>query len=91
MKIKYFDEKVKNLKKYIESKNSISFNELLNLTGWDNKDLTYVLKKLLDLDIINEFFDEEHEKILYELNKSKDEDMMTIQERIENLEKQTLI
>ena len=90
MQIKYFDDKLKNLKKHIKSKNPISFNEMLNLTGWKNKDLVYVLKKLLDLNIIDEFFDESKEKILYKFINSKDEDMITIQERINNLEQQNI-
>ena len=86
MDIKYFDDKLNNLKRHIKSNNPISFNQMLNLTGWENRDLTYVLKKLLDLNLVEEYFDEKYEKILYKFKNSRDDDMITIQERIQKFE-----
>jgi len=89
LKIKYFNEKLKNTKKTLLDKSPISFNDLMNFAGWSERDLTFVLKNLLDSNIIDEFYDEDSEKILYKLIQTKHEETITIRERIEGFYKQS--
>ena len=83
MEIKFLDDRLKNLKIIIKKNNGLAFSELINLTGWDEMILTFVLSKLLDMGTVDEYFDDEIGKILYKIVEFKNNDLLTIQERKE--------
>ena len=83
--IKYIDDRLRNLTILFDKHKEIKFNDILELTGWDEYILAIVIKKLIEKQIIEEYFNEKYGQIFYRKISEDNDDLLTIEKRLEKL------
>ena len=73
------------MKKIFKNNEEFYFNDLKKITGWSEYDLTFLLKNLLDTGFLDELVNNENGKIYYRISSSEENEYLTIQQRIENI------
>ena len=56
--IDYIEDRQRNVIKLFHERGELSFNSLIEITGWEEYVLAKILKLLLSKDVIEEYFDE---------------------------------